>query len=675
MAESFGGTNLHIGDICVIVAYFAFVLFVGLWTSRQNRGSAGGYFLAGRNMNWIPVGASLFASNIGSLHFVGLAGSGAASGIAIGIYELNATYILIILAYIFLPVYLASGVYTMPQYLQQRYGGVRIQIFLAVLSLLMSIFTKISADLYSGAIFIEQSLNWDIYGAISLLLGVAAVFTVSGGLTAVIWTDFIQTIIMLVGAFVLMIISFQEVGGFNAMVEKFPQAISNSTLYGNDTCGIPRGDYMNLFRDASSGDLPWPGIAGLMINSVWYWCSDQVIVQRALAARSYTHAKAGTLLCGFIKLLPMFLLVFPGMIARILFTETVGCSDPDTCMEVCGSSTGCSNIAYPTLVLNLLPAGARGMMIAVMLAALMSSLTSIFNSSSTIFAMDVWIHIRKKASELEIMIVGRVFVIVLVVISIVWIPVIKASQGSQLFVYIQEISSFLQPPLCAVFVLGLFWPRLNEKGAFSALVVGFITGIIRFAIQYSYQSPPCGSEEPDPTPAIVKDFHYLYFAIFLWALTTVVAVVATLLTKPVDERCIQRLTWPTRHSKEPRLDIDKWLAGRSDRKLNVRTNGTRDDSELKEMKTNRDADPENSRATDLEDDHRVHIPRVKSSVPRRALNWICGIDDANKNQLSEHQIEFQDMLSIEETPGLQRLTALMAALLAVLTAFVCGFFA
>ncbi|XP_005090987.2 sodium/glucose cotransporter 4 [Aplysia californica] len=624
MVESFGGTNLHVGDIVVIAAYFIFVLVVGLWT----------------------------------------------------------TFILILMAFVFLPVYISSGIFTMPQYLQYRFGGIRIQVYLAMLTQLMYIFTKISADIYSGAIFIEQSLNWDIYSAITLLLSVAAVFTIAGGLTAVIWTDFIQTIIMLVGAFVLMVISFQEVGGFNAMVEKYPQAIPNSTLHGNDTCGIPRSDYMNLFRDASSGDLPWPGILGLNINSLWYWCSDQLMVQRALAGRTYTHGKAGILLCGYLKLLPVFLLVFPGMIARILFTETVGCADPDICMEVCGSSTGCSNIAYPTLVLNLLPAGARGMMIAVMLAALMSSLTSIFNSSSTIFAMDMWTHIRKKASEFEILVVGRLFVIVLVVISLLWIPVIKASQGSQLFVYIQEISSFLQPPLCAVFVLGLFWHRLNEKGAFSALIVGFVTGIIRFAVQYSYQSPPCGSDEPDPTPAIVKNFNYLYFSIFLCALSTIVAVVVTLLTDPVDDKCIQRLTWSTRHSKEPRVNIDDWLAGRTDGKQDAQINGSQENNELKDMKAKKDptektevdTDSPKEKEADVEKNQTVETP-AKPSIPRRAFNWICGIDDANKNQLSEHQIEVQDMLSIEENPCLQKLTAFLAALLAVCAAFVIGFFA
>ncbi|RUS83400.1 hypothetical protein EGW08_008821 [Elysia chlorotica] len=538
-----------------------------------------------------------------------------------------------------------------------------------------------------------------MYAAVSLLLAIAALFTITGGLTAVIWTDFIQTIIMLVGAAVLMVISFSEVGGFNAMVDKYPRAMSNFSRHSNNTCGRPRQDYMHLFRDPRGGDIPWPGILGLTINSVWYWCSDQVIVQRALAAKTFSHAKAGTLLCGALKLLPLFMLVFPGMIARILFPETVGCADPDVCMEVCGSATGCSNIAYPTLVINLLPAGARGMMLAVMLAALMSSLTSIFNSSSTIFAMDVWTNLRKQASEMEVMIVGRIFVLFLVVVSIVWIPVIKASQGTQLYVYIQEVSSFLQPPICAVFVLGLFWERLNEKGAFTGLVLGFIAGGIRFAIQYAFTAPDCGSDETDPTPGIVKNFHYLYFSVFLFFFTLLVSVVASLMTKPIDERCIQRLTWSTRNSTKPRLDIEDWLAGRTpENGHEMDQMCVKEPKEKEREKAALNGDTENGdgpidekklSASNGQDTNGTKIKEEASyeedkynaevtspdSAPCRVFNWICGIDPESKKQLSNQQVEVGDMLSIHEPRRLQLVTGLFASVLLMGTIFLYGFFA
>ncbi|GFS06128.1 sodium/glucose cotransporter, partial [Elysia marginata] len=340
----------------------------------------------------------------------------------------------------------------------------------------------------------------------------------------------------------------------------------------------------------------------------------------------------------------------------------------------------------------LLPAGARGMMLAVMLAALMSSLTSIFNSSSTIFAMDVWTNLRKQASEMEVMIVGRIFVLFLVVVSIIWIPVIKASQGTQLYVYIQEVSSFLQPPICAVFVLGLFWGRLNEKGAFTGLVVGFITGGIRFAIQYAYTAPDCGSGESDPTPDIVKNFHYLYFSVFLFFLTLLVSVVASLLTKPIDERCLQRLTWSTRHSNKPRLDIEDWLAGRTPENghdidhicleekekaaLNGDTeNGNDPPSEKKPRVANGHEVSENGISkNEMGLDADIEYPSP-DSTPRRIFNWICGIDPESKKQLSNQQVQVGDMLSIREPRRLQLITGLFTSVLLVGTVFLYGFFA
>ncbi|XP_071156466.1 sodium/glucose cotransporter 4-like isoform X1 [Mytilus edulis] len=675
-SDTVAGTKLHVGDFIVIVGYFAFVLFIGLWSSRKNRGSAGGYFLAGRNMNFILVGSSLFASNIGSIHFVGLAGSGAASGISVGLYEINAMYILLILGYLFLPVYISSGVFTMPEYMKMRFGGKRIQIYLAILSLFVYIFTKISADLYAGAIFIEQSLKWDIYASITLLLAIAAIFTIAGGLTAVIWTDFVQAILMILGAIALMILAFAKVGGLSGMVEKYPNAIANQTIP-NTTCGYPRKDYMNLWRDKDA-DIPWAGVIGLSINSIWYWCSDQVIVQRTLAAKNFDHAKAGTLFCGYLKILPLFLLIFPGMIARILYPDTVGCATPETCMEVCGSRSGCSNIAYPSLVIDLMPPGARGLMLAVMLAALMSSLTSIFNSSCTIFAMDIWLHIRKKASELEIMIIGRIFVVVLVVISIVWIPVLRASEGSELFVYIQEVSSFMQPPICCVYLLSILWDRLNELGAFSGLVLGMVVGLIRFIVEYSYTVPDCGDPAPDPRPAIVSKFHYLYFSIFVFCLTGITAIVISLLTKPIDKRCLERLTWKTRHSKRPRLDIDKVMNDASIPELvsyvENDNNGSpeKDNTEMdvfrekeitgkeeakEEMIDNSSINMKEKEALNeqhnpvevvLEDKHNEVTYNEPISIFKRIAHWLCGMDESSRRSLASHGVVREDMVSIKE---------------------------
>lgn len=400
-------------DISVIVIYFVVVMAVGLWAMfSTNRGTVGGFFLAGRSMVWWPIGASLFASNIGSGHFVGLAGTGAAAGIATGGFEWNALILVVVLGWVFVPIYIKAGVVTMPEYLRKRFGGKRIQIYLSILSLLLYIFTKISADIFSGAIFINLALGLDLYLAIFLLLAITGIYTITGGLAAVIYTDTLQTAIMLVGSFILTGFAFHEVGGYEAFVDKYMKAIPTVVSDGNTTikeeCYIPRDDSFHIFRDPLKGDLPWPGlIFGLSILALWYWCTDQVIVQRCLSAKNMSHVKAGCIMCGYLKLLPMFLMVMPGMISRILYTEKIACVLPSECEKYCGTKVGCTNIAYPTLVVELMPNGLRGLMLSVMLASLMSSLTSIFNSASTLFTMDIYTKIRKRATEKELMIAGR----------------------------------------------------------------------------------------------------------------------------------------------------------------------------------------------------------------------------------------------------------------------------
>ncbi|XP_009089990.1 sodium/myo-inositol cotransporter 2 [Serinus canaria] len=532
-------------DIAVLVLYFLFVLAVGLWSMwKTQRSTVKGYFLAGGQMVWWPVGASLFASNVGSGHFIGLAGSGAASGIAATAYEWNGMFCVLVLAWLFLPIYIASGVTTMPEYLQRRFGGKRIQIFLAILYLFIYIFTKISVDMYAGALFIQQALHWDLYIAVAGLLAITAVYTVSGGLAAVIYTDALQTLIMLIGAVSLMVFSFIEVGGLEGLQTKYFGAIP-SIRPENSSCGLPREDAFHIFRDPLNSDLPWPGVlVGMTIPSLWYWCTDQVIVQRSLAAKNLSHAKGGSLMTSYLKILPLFMMVMPGMISRVLFPDLVACADPEICQKICGNPSGCSDIAYPKLVLELLPVGLRGLMMSVMIAALMSSLTSIFNSSSTIFTMDLWKHLRPRCSEWELMIVGRVFVLLLTVVSILWIPLVQAGQGGQLFIYIQSISSYLQPPVAVVFILGCFWKRANEKGAFWGLLLGLLLGAVRLVLDFIYPEPRCG--QPDGRPGLLRHMHYLYFSMVLGATTSLTVLLVSLATEPPAPHMISRLTWFTR---------------------------------------------------------------------------------------------------------------------------------
>ncbi|XP_028620059.1 sodium/myo-inositol cotransporter 2 isoform X2 [Grammomys surdaster] len=630
--EAFPQKSMEPADIAVLVLYFLFVLAVGLWsTVRTKRDTVKGYFLAGGNMVWWPVGASLFASNVGSGHFIGLAGSGAAVGISVAAYELNGLFSVLMLAWIFLPIYIAGQVTTMPEYLRRRFGGSRISITLAVLYLFIYIFTKISVDMYAGAIFIQQSLHLDLYLAIIGLLAITALYTVAG---------------------------FAAVGGMEGLKDQYFLALASNRSE-NSSCGLPREDAFHIFRDPLTSDLPWPGILfGMSIPSLWYWCTDQVIVQRSLAAKNLSHAKGGSLMAAYLKVLPLFLMVFPGMVSRVLFPDQVACAHPDICQRVCSNPSGCSDIAYPKLVLELLPTGLRGLMMAVMVAALMSSLTSIFNSASTIFTMDLWNHIRPRASERELMIVGRIFVLALVLISILWIPVVQASQGGQLFIYIQSISSYLQPPVAMVFIMGCFWKRTNEKGAFSGLILGLLLGLIRLILDFVYVQPPC--DQPDDRPAVVKDVHYLYFSMVLSSTTLITVFTVSWFTETPSKEMVSRLTWFTRH--EPVVQKDS-APPENPLSLTLSQNGT---TEATSTSIQLETVQENMT--------KAHSDGVspKQSKVVKAILWLCGMEKNKEEPPSKVE---PVIASLEENPLVKTLLDVNCIVCISCAIFLWGYFA
>ncbi|XP_055214578.2 sodium/glucose cotransporter 4 isoform X2 [Gorilla gorilla gorilla] len=571
--------------------------------------------------------------------------------------EIKATWLLLALGWVFVPVYIAAGVVTMPQYLKKRFGGQRIQVYMSVLSLILYIFTKISTDIFSGALFIQMALGWNLYLSTGILLVVTAVYTIAGGLTAVIYTDALQTVIMVGGALVLMFLGFQDVGWYPGLEQRYRQAIPNVTVP-NTTCHLPRPDAFHMLRDPVSGDIPWPGlIFGLTVLATWCWCTDQVIVQRSLSAKSLSHAKGGSVLGGYLKILPMFFIVMPGMISRALFPDEVGCVDPDVCQRICGARVGCSNIAYPKLVMALMPVGLRGLMIAVIMAALMSSLTSIFNSSSTLFAIDVWQRFRRKATEQELMVVGRVFVVFLVVISILWIPIIQSSNSGQLFDYIQAVTSYLAPPITALFLLAIFCKRVTEPGAFWGLMFGLGVGLLRVILEFSYPAPACG--EVDQRPAVLKDFHYLYFAILLCGLTAIVIVIVSLCTTPIPEEQLTRLTWWTRNC--PLSELEK-EAHESTPEISERPagecpagGGVAENSSLGQEQ-----------------------PEAPSRSWGKLLwSWFCGLSGTPEQALSpaEKAALEQKLTSIEEEPLWRHVCNINAVLLLAINIFLWGYFA
>uniref|UniRef100_A0A8V0X3J2 Sodium/glucose cotransporter 2 n=1 Tax=Gallus gallus TaxID=9031 RepID=A0A8V0X3J2_CHICK len=604
-------------DLGVVGGYFLCVFAVGLWSLRRSsRSSVTGYFLAGRRMGWGAVGASLFASNIGSGHFVGLAGTAAASGIAVGGFEWHAMFMVLLLGWIFVPIYMKAGVTTMPQYLRKRFGGARIQICLSALSLLLYVTTKISVDLFSGAVFLQAALGWDLYGAVAALLGVTAVYTITGGLTALMYADMVQSAVMVGGASVLAGYALTAVGGVPALFHRFPLSLPPTT----QRCPH-RALALKLLRPPG-GDLPWPGmLLGLGATAGWYWCTDQVIVQRCLAGRSLTHVRGGCVLCGYLKVLPMFLMVLPGMAARLLYPEVVACPDAASCRRACGVASGCSNVAYPKLVVGLLPHGLRGLMLAVVLAALMSSLASILASAGAIFSLDLYGRLRPDATQRRLLVVGRLFMVLLVGLSLAWLPVVRAAQGGRLFDYIQAVGSFLTPPIAALFFLAVFVPRVNEPGAFWGLVGGLALGLARMVPEFamgtetascqagsgetgnstgsgwtgalgtgsavaftgsSFSSTGSGSSGPEiigvgsgsveveygetgsgsawgagRCPDFLCGLHYLHFAALLFVATCAIAVAVSLCHPPIPRRHLHRLVFSLRHSREPRDDLDR----------------------------------------------------------------------------------------------------------------------
>uniref|UniRef100_A0A3B3QJA9 Sodium/glucose cotransporter 1 n=1 Tax=Paramormyrops kingsleyae TaxID=1676925 RepID=A0A3B3QJA9_9TELE len=589
---------------------------------RNEQGSTEPYFSMGINNFWEMyclynqttfIGASLFASNIGSGHFVGLAGTGAAAGIAIGGFEWNVKPRL--------------G-FNQPDQYKKRFGGQRIRIYLSVLSLLLYIFTKISADMFSGAIFINQALHLNIYVAVVLLLLITALYTVTGGLAAVIYTDTLQTIIMVIGSFILMGYAFDKVGGYNSFYNKYMTSIpTNVSANINATCYTPRPDAFHIFRDPITGDMPWPGLVfGLTILATWYWCTDQVIVQRCLSAKNMSHVKAGCILCGYLKLLPMFLMVFPGMISRILYTDVVACIEPEKCQAYCGTSVGCTNIAYPKMVVDLMPNGLRGLMLSVMLASLMSSLTSIFNSASTLFTMDIYTKIRPSASEKELMIAGRYC---LIAVSIAWIPIVQTGQSGQLFDYIQSITSYLGPPIAAVFLLGIFCKRVNEPGAFYGLLVGLVIGLARMIAEFAYGTGSCVN--PSNCPKIICGVHYLYFALILFGTSCVLILAISLMTKPIDDKHVS-LTPPNKLVGPAPQETDWSLTG-------------------------------------------IHY-RVRKRHCTKAYNWFCGFEQSAAPELSpEEQAELQKKLTdTSEDPVWRNVVNANAIVLLTVAVFFYAYF-
>ncbi len=521
-----------------LVVLFYFVLLVGIvrWSSlRQN--TAKDYFLAGREIGWFVVGCSLLASNIGSEHIVGLAGNGATSGMAMAHWELHA-WIMLLLAWVFVPFYYRSGVFTMPEFLERRFDS-RCRWMLSIVSLIAYVFTKVSVSVYAGSV-VFQTLLPDTFGSPENAFWVGAIttviltgiYTVLGGLRAVVYTEVVQTGLLLCGSVFVTIFGLTQLGGWGEL----------KSILTTDSVNFA------LWRPLSDPDFPWLGVMiASPVVGIWYWCTDQYIVQRTLAARNLTQARRGAIWGGFLKVLPIFVFLVPGMIGFALHQKGL-ISIPT---QADGRLQG--DAVFPTMVASLLPAGLRGVVVAGLMSALMSSLASLFNSCATLFTMDIYSKLRPGRPEKELVSVGRVATSIVVFLGLLWIPIMPMVSKGGLYTYLQSVQGYLAPPITAVFLLGLFFRRITPSGAFFGLSTGFALGISKLAIQAAVGG---GLLSDVGWLGWLANFNFLYFSGLLFLLSALIVVACSLMTPAPEEAKIRGLTFAT-ISKE-RIQGEHW---------------------------------------------------------------------------------------------------------------------
>lgn len=505
-------------DWLVIVVYFLIIAGIAVWSMRKKKDSAQEYFLAGRNIGWFVVGTSILSSNIGSEHVVGLSGTAASSGLVMGHYELH-SWIVLLLGWVFVPFYMRAKVFTMPEFLEKRYDS-RSRWVLSLVSLLSYVLTKVSVTVYAGALVISSFIGIDFWTSAVVLVVLTGVYTVLGGMRAVAYTEAMQAVVLLLGSIVLTILGLSELGGWNELIAATPK------------------EKLNLFPPLSDPDFPWAGILfASPIVGLWYWCTDQYIVQRCLAARNETQARRGAIFAAYLKLFPFFIFMIPGLIAAALAASgKLDMSQADQ--------------AFPALVQTLLPAGLRGLVAGGLLAALMSSLAAIFNSCSTLFTMDIYQKLKPEASQKKLVSVGRLATAVVVILGILWIPVMQGISGV-LYQYLQSVQSYLAPPIAAVFLLGLFSKRINATGAIATLAGGFLLGALRIILEL-YK---------DSLSGFLYDFanlNFLYFCIVLFVFCILLLVGVSLLTQKPSLEKLKGLTYATTVASDRAASRASW---------------------------------------------------------------------------------------------------------------------
>ena len=532
----------------IVIALF-FVALVGIiwWVVRQKQNNAADYFLGGKDATWIAIGASIFASNIGSEHLIGLAGSGAASGMAMAHWEIQG-WMILILGWVFVPFYSRSMVYTMPEFLERRYNSAS-RTILSLISLISYVLTKVAVTVYAGGLVFQQVFGIDtLWGidffwiaAIGLVL-ITALYTIFGGMKSVLYTSVLQTPILLLGSLIILVLGLKELGGWDQMMSICSQVKVNEY-----------GDTMtNLIRDNRDAQFPWLGaLIGSAVIGFWYWCTDQYIVQRVLSGKNERESRRGTIFGAYLKLLPVFLI--PGMIAFALHQQS------GSFLPLLANGNLNTDAAFPTLVAKLLPAGVKGLIVCGILAALMSSLASLFNSSAALFTIDFYQRYRPNTDPKKLVRIGQAATVVIVVLGILWIPIMR-SIGDVLYLYLQDVQSVLAPGIAAAFLMGICWKRTSAQGGMWALISGLVIGLCRLGakIYYSNAGVVPGGDTSNWFQYLFYDCNWLFFCGWMLVFCLVVAIVVSLFTQKPDEAKIQGLVFGTSTAEQRAATRASW---------------------------------------------------------------------------------------------------------------------
>jgi len=553
-------------DWAIILFYFAIIAAISVWAvKKKSKTSAEDYFLAGRHLSWFIIGASIFASNIGSEHLVGLAGSGATDGVALAHYELHA-WCLLVLGWIMVPFYMRSRVFTMPEFLEKRFTP-KARTVLSIISLIAYILTKIAVGIYAGGVVFRallpeiHFLGMDTFWIGSILLIVlTGIYTIFGGLRAVVYTETLQTFVKIIGAIMVTYFGLKALGGWDKLKE-----ICGSEMFNLWKPIVPAGTESTWAPVHETGRVawyfndkyPWPGmLLCAPIIGLWYWCTDQYIVQRVLGAPNEKEARRGSMFAGFLKLLPVFLFIIPGMICFALAKSGINPSIQHELFDAQGHLIrDRAQAAFPLLVMHVLPIGVRGIVVAGLLAALMSALAGVFNASSSLFTMDFYSKLRPRATQAQLVRVGRVATVVMVIIGLLWIPVIQGGRG--LYDYLQGIQAYLAPPIFVVFFFGIFMKRLNGTGCLATLLTGFAMGLFRLAVDTPVKLTGTTYTEGSFL-WIVNNIFFQYYSLLITIVCILVFIIVSYATKQPDYAKIGGLTYSTLTAEDRRASRATW---------------------------------------------------------------------------------------------------------------------